>query len=212
MGHASDRAFLVLHALRLKGFAGTPAVAETAGVDEADAAKVLDGAKADGLVIYREGRISGWSLTPAGRQKHAELLEAELAAAAYRDVVHGAYKRFLEINGELLGVCTDWQMRPGPDGQPVLNDHSDADYDKQVIARLRQIDDDVQPVCANLAGSAERFAGYGPRLAAAVEKVEAGDIDWFTKPMIDSYHTIWFELHEDLLCTLGIERSKEGQH
>jgi hypothetical protein len=28
--------------------------------------------------------------------------------------------------------------------------------------------------------------------------------------MIDSYHTVWFELHEDLLSTLGIERSKEG--
>ena len=28
--------------------------------------------------------------------------------------------------------------------------------------------------------------------------------------MIDSYHTVWFELHEDLLATLGIERSSEG--
>jgi hypothetical protein len=28
--------------------------------------------------------------------------------------------------------------------------------------------------------------------------------------MIASYHTVWFELHEDLLCTLGIERSSEG--
>jgi hypothetical protein len=28
--------------------------------------------------------------------------------------------------------------------------------------------------------------------------------------MIASYHTVWFELHEDLLATLGIERSSEG--
>ena len=38
----------------------------------------------------------------------------------------------------------------------------------------------------------------------------AGDTDWFTKPMIPSYHTVWFELHEDLLATLGIERGSEG--
>src|SRR4051794_16565164 len=107
MGHASDRAFLVLHALRLKGFAGTEAVAKAAGVDDAAAAAVLEAAKGDGQVIYREGRISGWSLTPAGRERHAELLEAELQAAAYRDTVHKSYQRFLEINGDLLSVCTD---------------------------------------------------------------------------------------------------------
>jgi hypothetical protein len=27
--------------------------------------------------------------------------------------------------------------------------------------------------------------------------------------VVDSYHTVWFELHEDLLCTLGLERSSE---
>jgi hypothetical protein len=28
--------------------------------------------------------------------------------------------------------------------------------------------------------------------------------------MIASYHTVWFELHEDLLCTLGLERGSES--
>jgi hypothetical protein len=27
--------------------------------------------------------------------------------------------------------------------------------------------------------------------------------------MIESYHTVWFELHEDLLATLGIQRAGE---
>jgi hypothetical protein len=30
--------------------------------------------------------------------------------------------------------------------------------------------------------------------------------------MIDSYHTVWFQLHEDLLNTLGIDRATEGSH
>jgi pyruvate,orthophosphate dikinase len=42
-----------------------------------------------------------------------------------------------------------------------------------------------------------------------VDRVEAGERDWFTKPLIDSYHTVWFELHEDLLSTLGKERASE---
>ncbi len=49
----------------------------------------------------------------------------------------------------------------------------------------------------------------GRRLDNALARVQAGDFDWFTTPVIDSFHTVWFELHEDLLSTLGIERSKE---
>jgi hypothetical protein len=61
-----------------------------------------------------------------------------------------------------------------------------------------------------LGDALERFGDYGKRFDLALGKVKNGERDWFAKPMIDSYHTIWFELHEDLLATLGIERSKEG--
>ena len=50
----------------------------------------------------------------------------------------------------------------------------------------------------------------GEGVGEALGKVQGGDHDWFTKPMIASYHTVWFELHEDLLATLGIERSSES--
>ncbi len=33
--------------------------------------------------------------------------------------------------------------------------------------------------------------------------------EWLTKPTILSYHTLWFQLHEDLLATLGLERAAE---
>ena len=46
----------------------------------------------------------------------------------------------------------------------------------------------------------------------ALDRIRGGDLDWFTKPMIDSYHTVWFELHENLLATLGIQRAKEKEH
>ena len=74
------------------------------------------------------------------------------------------------------------------------------------IRRLRE--DSGMPAAKR--DAIDRFAGYGGRLREALEKVVAGEHEWFTKPVIDSYHTIWFELHEDLLCTLGIERASEG--
>ncbi|MDP9020051.1 MAG: MarR family transcriptional regulator, partial [Actinomycetota bacterium] len=45
----------------------------------------------------------------------------------------------------------------------------------------------------------------------ALRRVVAGEGDWLTRPLIDSYHTVWFELHQDLLDTLGIERGSEDR-
>ena len=42
-----------------------------------------------------------------------------------------------------------------------------------------------------------------------MDHVRCGEGDWFDKPLTDSYHTVWFELHEDLLATLGLERATE---
>jgi hypothetical protein len=210
MALQSDPAMLVLHAVRLKGFADTDVVAAHADIPAADAARLLDRLAGQGLAVRRDGRITGWSLTQDGRKQHSALLAAEVDAAGAREAVRAAYDAFLDINGEMLAVCTDWQMR-SVEGEPVINDHGDPVYDKGVVSRLRGVDDRVQPVCAALAEALARFGGYGARLRAALEKVEAGETDWFTKPVIDSYHTVWFEMHEDLLCTLGIERSKEEQ-
>jgi hypothetical protein len=199
---------LVLHALRLKGFADSDVVAAHARLSQKDVAEILSELSSSGLAVRREGRITGWSLTPLGRKQHGELMGQEVDAAGCRDMAYDVYRQFLAINGDMLTVCTAWQMK-SLEGEPVVNDHADPVYDKDVIARLRGIDDRVQPLCFRLAQVLDRFGGYGLRLRAALEKVEAGDGEWFTKPVIDSYHTVWFELHEDLLCSLGIERSKE---
>ena len=71
--------------------------------------------------------------------------------------------------------------------------------------------DQVRPIIADLRTLLVRFAPYGNRLRGALEKLIEGERDYFTKPIIDSYHTVWFEMHEDLLATLGLDRSKEEQ-
>ena len=200
---------LVVHALRLKSFADTDVVAEAAGVDPATTKTVLDGLAAAERVKYREGRMTGWMLMPAGRAHGEALLAAELDGAGKRADLDAVYRRFLEHNQPFLSLCTDWQVRM-IDGEQVPNDHTDAEYDAMIIGRLADTDAHMQPIVADLAALFDRFSSYGPNFADALAKVQAGEIEWFTKPMIESYHTVWFELHEDLLASLGIERAKEG--
>ena len=211
MAHQSATPFRVLHVLRLKGLAETDAIGQSSGMPEDEVAAQCHALAGDGLVSRRDGRLSGWSLTADGRQAHAALVAAELDEARCRDVVDAAYREFLTVNGDMLATCTDWQLRT-EDGNQVINDHTDESWDAVVLDRLRALDSAVRPVLEPLRASLDRFGRYPQRFDAALQLVLAGELEWFTKPVIDSYHTVWFELHEDLLCTLGLERASEAQH
>lgn len=205
VGHASDPGFLVLHGLRLKGVAEPEVVGAAVGIDTATVAQHLGPLRDDELVVRREGLLVGWSLTPSGRQRQEQLAVKDVADAGAAVDVRGAYEAFLAVNGELLATCTEWQLRNG-----VVNDHADAAHDAAVMDRLRAVDAAARPVVARLADRLDRYRPYRGRFAGALERVEAGEHDYVARPVIDSYHTVWFELHEDLLTSLGLDRSKEG--
>jgi hypothetical protein len=115
-----------------------------------------------------------------------------------------AYEAFEQLNREVLQLCTDWQVRPGG----ALNDHRDAAYDWSLIDRLTAVDERTGPLLRRLGGAVPHFAPYRQRLRSARRRVADGEHDWFTSPRVDSYHTVWMELHEDLLAALGRERGR----
>jgi len=208
MGRRSDTRLLVLHWLRLKGQASVAAVAESAEIATAEVESWLARLAADGLVVHRDVP-EGWSLTPAGRAEHARLVGREIDAVGVRPAIEGAYERFRALNGAVLDACSRWQVREVA-GVAVRNDHRDPDYDARVVGDLAALHSRVEPVCDDLADVLERYRPFGDQLSRAVAKVEAGERDWFTKPRLASYHTVWFELHEDLLTTLGLDRTAEA--
>ncbi|MEI7592835.1 MAG: transcriptional regulator [Actinomycetes bacterium] len=208
MAHHSDPELLVLLGLRLRSFATASAVALTIGLPEAETTTRLEAAKLADWAQFRDGRITGWMLTATGRVEGERQLADELDTCDARPPVTDAYFRFMGINQHMLDVCTQWQLRL-VDGEQIVNDHLDAIHDGAVVDQLIGLDRLMQPVVAELAAVLDRFSSYGPRLECALANVQAGEVDWFTKPTIDSYHTVWFELHENLLATLGIERGNE---
>jgi hypothetical protein len=81
----------------------------------------------------------------------------------------------------------------------------------EAIERLRAVHHEAIGATEELAVELERMRSYGPRLAAALERVERGEREWVARPLIDSYHSVWHELHEDLLLTLDVDRSAEQE-
>ena len=208
MSYQSESNLLILHALRIRGFVQLSEIVISTRLKVEEVESHLDSFKENNLVNYREGRIEGWMLTQEGRGRSQQLVTSELESSGFREEINSNYQGFLLSNQRFLSLCTDWQLRT-VNGEQEINDHSDTDYDEEVIARLVDINGEIQPVCESLADSLNRFEGYSRRFSEALHKVQNNEPEWFTKPMIDSYHTIWFELHENLLVTLGIERTKE---
>ncbi|MCB2050841.1 MAG: hypothetical protein KDE63_05365 [Novosphingobium sp.] len=117
------------------------------------------------------------------------------------------YEAFERINVTLKQVITDWQtMSVG--GKSVANDHSDPDYDADVIDRLGAVHEQVEPILKRLAAKLPRLSVYADKLLDALEKAEDGDHEWVSDIRRESYHTVWFELHEDLLRIMGREREE----
>ena len=105
-------------------------------------------------------------------------------------------------------IVTAWQMKE-VDGEQVLNDHADAEYDAGVLADLASLAADasawLQPCITGL----PRLASYGKRLDTAAAAAAAGDPMYIASPRVDSYHGVWFELHEDLIRLAGKTREEE---
>ena len=202
---------LGLHLLRIKGVAEADALAGPIGSGRAALEAILAELEASGMVEHRGGALPGWRPTALGVKHDDAWLAEELEVAGARAAVEEAYRSFLALNPELLEACTAWQLVAGGDGSPVMNDHTDETYDATVVARLADIHRRAQPVLDTLEGHLPRFGRYRLRLQAAQERIAAGEGDWFTRPLLDSYHQVWFELHQDLLFTLGLERAGEGR-
>ena len=196
--------FLLLHALRIKGFAAADLVAEITGVEPGRVQGLLPSLAEAGLCKHNATRDL-WQLTPDGRARHAELLLG--VSGAEVEGLREHYERFLQLNDTFKVLCSNWQTR---DGAP--NDHADLAYDAARIGELRGLHQDSIPVIEGFAGSVERFESYHRRLTAALNRLEAGETRMFTGVMCSSYHDIWMELHEDLVQLLAIDRHAEGSY
>jgi hypothetical protein len=186
------------------GFVLLPRLASAAGLPESEVESELIDLAVAGLVTRLPGDFGGWGLTESGRAADAERIAGELAACGARPVVASVYDRFMVLNPELLDLCTAWQTRSA-DGTMTPNDHTDPAYDSRVLSRFVEFHQRADIACAPLFTAMTRFDRYRIRLADALGRAKSGSVEYLTDDM-DSYHTIWFQLHEDLLATLGIPR------
>jgi hypothetical protein len=75
---------------------------------------------------------------------------------------------------------------------------------------LVAIVEEVQPTLRRTAGIAPRFGDYIARLRVAERRLLDGELDYAFDPAVESIATVWRELHEDYLQTLGYAQESES--
>jgi pyruvate,orthophosphate dikinase len=192
-----------LRAIAIKGFGQLQGIAD-AVLSTADAVRpIVDQLVIDGLAASVAG---AYRLTDAGTARTTELLAADRSAWG-EPAAAAALDAFLELDHRMKDTVTAWQLRDAE--AQVLNDHSDPDYDRAVLGRLTDLHGDAVAWLRPVAGDLPRLDAYRERLTRAVEAATAGDVRFVASPRVDSYHGVWFELHEDLIQLAGRTRAAE---
>ena len=194
----------LLRTLVVKGYA-TPDAAATALLSTAEeVSAVLDRLVADGLAELAAG---SFRLTPDGKALGRERIAAD-AERWGEDNARGALDAFLALDHRMKETVTAWQMRE-VDGAQTFNDHSDPAHDAKVLADLGALHGDASAWSRALEAGLPHLAVYRERLERAAEAVRGGDHRYVASPRVDSYHGIWFELHEELILLAGRSRADE---
>ena len=199
-------AFALLRALALCGVARPARLAESLGQPQAALAGAL-ASLPDGLLVDTP---RGLQLTPAGRQSVALAL-AEERRAVDAAAIEAAYQRFLGLDTRFKALVTRWQLRT-VDGREQPNDHADAGHDAAVFAGLAELHVQTCELVAAVIAQAPRLAPFAWRFARAAEQIARGDGSLIASPLKDSYHTVWFEFHEELIHLCGRDRATEESH
>ena len=196
--------FEVLNVVALKGMCRTRAMADLLALPESAVEETV-AALERGDLIGRAGEL----LLPTDA---AEPALVAFAVAAYGDLrsdaeSDGLHERFERINAQLLQTMAAWQQID-VGGHNVANDHSDRDYDEKVITRAGKLVERLKRIAGALGEHDPRFLRYGDRFDAALDRVDRGERDYLSSPVLESVHNIWFEFHEDLLRSLGKARTE----
>ncbi|MFD0599105.1 transcriptional regulator [Catellatospora coxensis] len=168
------------------------------GLDAAQTHEELLDAEAYGRVTRASfAGLTGWSLTEAGRRRNEAELREELDAHDARDAVAAMHDDFLPLNSQATRTFTAWQLESmDSPAKAVPGD---------LIGQLAGLAQRLHPLERRLTERLTRFGGYHRRFAEALAHA-SDDPAWVTGMEVDSCHRVWFELHEDLVASLGISR------
>ena len=183
----------VLRAIGLSGQAEIAAVARGTGLGTDAALAIVSAAEGSGHVVSGP---RGYRLTPEGRARVADALAVEresLDPAVTLDL----YERFVRIDRKFKELVTEYQLSDSPSKL------------SWAVAGMSEVHPAVQALVTPAVELVPRLDPYRDRFDAAIDHLQRGDEKYLASVLVDSYHTIWFQFHEELIGMAGRTRADE---
>lgn len=198
--HRSVPELLVLQSLRLAGAADVERIADRSLLPTDLVEDLVRTAQTAGQVETVEfGPSRSLVLTGTGHSRLRELLADDLETADAREILRAVLQDFEQgINDEMVHVVSEWQRAAPTPAAP-----------EELLETLTRLGSALQEVMAPLATRLPRFGRFPAQYGIALRRARDGDLRWIAGIGTLSCHTVWAELHQDLLSTLGRERLPE---
>ena len=193
----------VVRALAVRGSVTLEQLAESLMVDSTTIEPLVAQLLEHGVA---ENAAGSWRLTASGKLTAASFFVADRSAVGDERAA-GQLDEFHAFDGRMKALVTAWQVHDVA-GEQTLNDHSDAAYDAAILDDLAALHADTAAWLEPLAASMRRYDVYRQRLHRALDLARGGDQRFVASPRVDSYHSVWFELHEDLIRLSGKKRAE----
>lgn len=193
----------VLLVLAVRGPMTCDAIASALGLGDGAARSAVEAHVRDGVVVLdASGRAR---LGASGTAAASGIIEREQRALG--PATASLAEPFDALNRRVKAAITDWQVvRVGP--ALVPNDHTDARRDAAVIDRLAGAASAAAQLLRPLSRARRRIEVLLARLDAAISRVLSGGGEWVCGLGVDSVHSVWWNLHAELLAILGRERGE----
>jgi pyruvate,orthophosphate dikinase len=185
--------FELLRALQLKGLCSVERLAAALGCSEEVVSIALAPHES-----FLKTTPRGYALTAEGRDWVQQELQRE--SAEVTGDLAPAWARFQPLNLQLKVLVTETQM------SAINAEHERWGW---LLESMHSLHAEFRPVVDEVAGLAPRLRGYGRRFDAALAALAGGDQTMLASPLKDSYHTVWFEFHEEFIALTGRNREDE---
>jgi pyruvate, orthophosphate dikinase len=192
-----------LRALAVKGATSLEQLSEALLAEPDKLKPIVDALVEDKVAELASGQVR---LSAEGKLKASSTF-ADDRTSVGEDRSLEILEEFHALDGRMKNIVTAWQVRDVA-GEQTLNDHADAAYDAGVLDDLAGLHAETADWLAPVAAAMPAFGIYRSRLTRALDLARTSDSRFVASPRVDSYHSVWFELHEHLIRLAGRKRSE----
>ncbi len=187
---SQDSIIAVLKIVKLKGICNSEQISRALLVSDEGSNNIISD-----CTNFLEEIGESFTLTDLGRELLASDLRDKRLLASTENI-EKLHSEFIVLDKGFKSLVTNWQ---------IASKDNKSDLEDLLIA-LKSLTIEISRILQILEKIDMSFRRYLPLFEIALDGIRERDSSMIASPLKDSYHTVWFELHQELIDLSGLSR------